>query len=144
MRILSRDERRQKAAAMGLKYDTPLVDAVAKGDADSVRRILASGADPNELAPMGGNSPLGSAHSTEIVNLLLDAGADPNLQDGMDFTPLMVAAMNGDFDVVKLLVERGADPDIIAPPNWKAWMQASAKGRTEIAAFLKALSSDAE
>ena len=45
----------------------------------------------------------------EIVRLLLDHGADINLQDDQGFTPLSWAAYNGQEEVCLLLLERGAD-----------------------------------
>ena len=45
----------------------------------------------------------------EVVQILLDAGADPNTVDSFDGTPLNMAASNGHKDIVKHLLERGAD-----------------------------------
>jgi ankyrin repeat protein len=49
---------------------------------------------------------------TEVVNLLLQRGADPNLQDSGRFTPLHLAAMMEDQAFVVALLEYGADPSI--------------------------------
>jgi ankyrin repeat protein len=49
---------------------------------------------------------------TEIVRLLLDAGADVNAQDNGGTTALMVAARYSRKEDVALLLERGADPAI--------------------------------
>jgi ankyrin repeat protein len=52
----------------------------------------------------------------EIVRLLLDYGADPNLDYGYnnivgDYTPLSAAVISGHYEITKFLCERGADPD---------------------------------
>jgi len=46
-----------------------------------------------------------------IVNFLLDEGANPNVDAYLCHTPLFNAANMGIFDMVRLLVERGADPN---------------------------------
>ena len=62
-----------------------------------------TGADPHPppvyLAAMGGH--------LEVVRLLLEAGADLNLQD--EATALTPAAFNGQLEVVQLLLKAGAD-----------------------------------
>lgn len=43
-----------------------------------------------------------------IVNMLLEAGADPNIANEKGATPLMQACQLGNLDAVKLLIEKGA------------------------------------
>eukprot|EP00026_Physarum_polycephalum_P015533 Phypoly_transcript_16239.p1 GENE.Phypoly_transcript_16239~~Phypoly_transcript_16239.p1 ORF type:complete len:240 (+),score=33.64 Phypoly_transcript_16239:79-798(+) len=45
----------------------------------------------------------------QIIAFLLDKGANINIRDASNHTPLHFAAMEGNLDSVKLLVERGAD-----------------------------------
>jgi ankyrin repeat protein len=49
----------------------------------------------------------------EMVNLLLEAGADVNAQDELGFTALIWASQWGHTAVVKLLIEEGADINIV-------------------------------
>jgi ankyrin repeat protein len=54
----------------------------------------------------------------DAVVALLDGGADINDPSGVDHTsPLLLALINGQFDVAKVLIERGADPNIASTAN---------------------------
>jgi ankyrin repeat protein len=49
----------------------------------------------------------------DAARLLLDAGLDVNVPSGGDgSTPLLVAIVNGQFDLAMTLVDRGADPNL--------------------------------
>jgi ankyrin repeat protein len=46
----------------------------------------------------------------EVVRVLLEAGANPNVRQSAGWTPLHAAAANGDLASVELLLAAGADP----------------------------------
>ena len=46
----------------------------------------------------------------DVVTLLVQAGADLNLQDNGGWTPIYVASRLGEADVVTLLMQAGALP----------------------------------
>ncbi len=56
--------------------------------------------------------PASSAH-TEVVATLLQLGADPNLGDRENVTPLIGAAHTGRRDICELCLEADADVDIL-------------------------------
>jgi ankyrin repeat protein len=130
---------------------SPLLLAIMNANWDIAKQLIAAGADVNHW-DMFGEAPLGTAvdlrtrvdggrasidplnktKGLEIVNLLLDRGADPNMQlffkpahlrgagGGGDVrngaatstrgsTALIRAANNADLEVVKILLEHGAD-----------------------------------
>jgi ankyrin repeat protein len=72
-----------------------------------------------------------------VVRELLKRGADPNLKNKLDGTPLMFAAANGHLDVVRELVAGGADIAIKDSQGRTARMWAEKGGFTEVANFLR-------
>ena len=93
---------------------TPLLFTARSGDASSARRLLAAGADPNDMAPSGVSALVVAAHSGHgtLARLLLDAGADAN-GAGAGYTPLHAAILRGDGELVAALLAHGADPDAL-------------------------------
>ena len=85
-----------------------------------VKCLVWLGTDPNTIAPGRGGALHGAAAvgNTEIVRFLLDHGANPNLKEKFDVTPLWWARNRQHADVERVLIEHGADPDTsnINPP----------------------------
>ena len=89
-------------------------ESVERNDAAAVRRLLARGMSPRVVAPLSGGEValmravrLGSA---EVVEALLDAGAEVNVkEDGDGSSALSVAVAGGYTRVVRVLLARGAD-----------------------------------
>jgi ankyrin repeat protein len=108
------DPAKLDAAARGADGFTSLHLAAFFGGGETVRALLAAGADPDADAenPLRVR-PLHSAvaaHDRESVTALLEAGADPNVTQRGGFTPLHGAAHAGDAEMVRLLLAHGADP----------------------------------
>lgn len=116
---------------------TALMRAALRGDAASVEKLLASGADPN-LRDHDGDTALllSEGRVPTIVRLLLDAKADPNLANEEGRTPLMAAARN-DPDSVRILLAAGADVLRRDETGVAALTVARAAGRTEIEKLLR-------
>lgn len=97
-----------------------LIVKIKKNDIAGVRKLIDLGADIN--LPYYDKTPLGYAvqeGNVEIVNLLLEKGADPNTE--FDNHSLLIFAINQEiktdktqkFEITRLLVEKGkADLDI--------------------------------
>ncbi|MFE5208931.1 ankyrin repeat domain-containing protein [Streptomyces sp. NPDC056600] len=93
-----------------------LVNAATFGDADSVRALLRSGADPNG-PDTEGTMPLYAASvagATVNVLTLLAVGASPDAESGhgAEGTPLCAASCWGHTDTVRALLAHGADPGL--------------------------------
>ncbi len=91
---------------------TPLMSAAAiAGASETVRLLLAKGADPQAKDTHGNSALLTAADAgdPETVRLLLEKGLDANSADEGGNTALMSAAGNCDLEAVKLLLAKGAD-----------------------------------
>lgn len=74
----------------------------------------------------------------ELVQQLLDAGADVNNSDVWGHTPLISACWSGHKEIVQILLERGADPNATTPRGLPAIHFADKVGHPEIVELLKA------
>jgi ankyrin repeat protein len=103
------------ASRLADKRRSPLSEAAAQADDESVRALLASGA-PVEGSGDAVSAPLfwvcDSAAPAEqrlaVAGLLLDAGASPRRDGEAGATPLHVAARRGPLKLVELLIRHGA------------------------------------
>lgn len=94
-----------------------LLAAAAAGSAARVEASLELHPDIiDERALIPGHTGLRTAlhHAiryADVVRILLDHGADPNIRDEGDYAmPLHFAAEIGDIDIIRMLIEHGADP----------------------------------
>ncbi|RDL34761.1 uncharacterized protein BP5553_07889 [Venustampulla echinocandica] len=80
-------------------------------------------------------SPLVAAFysgNVEVVEVLLNAEADPNVQGGHHGTALQAACVFGAIDVASLLLEKGADPNIQGGRYGTALQVTCARGARDI------------
>ena len=95
---------------------TPLMQAALYADAESVRLLLDTGADPNLRNEAGATALMWAVNDLEKTRLLLDRGADVNARSEDSRTALLIAAGRvGSREVVKLLLDRGADIKVKSP-----------------------------
>ncbi|GAB1214916.1 hypothetical protein ATERTT37_004097 [Aspergillus terreus] len=92
------------------KLHTALYYAVANGNQQTIRAILAKGAPVNHVTSDGVTLlQLSVGKGVEQMSLLLDAKADIELENGDNLTALNTAVVAEEADVVKLLIERKAN-----------------------------------
>jgi hypothetical protein len=87
------------------------------GKVNAVRGLLAAGVEVNaQIRPW---TPLTRATlfgQSEVVDVLLQAGADVNFEDDAVGSPVYLATVARRNDILTKLLERGADPD--NAPSW--------------------------
>ena len=98
------------------KKGIPLICIASRnGHLDTLKLLLRSGAQVNLIAEdRGSNALFDSAlgRNKDIVEVLIEAGADMNIQSKDGQTALVVVVGTGDEDIVEMLVKAGANPDI--------------------------------
>jgi hypothetical protein len=122
----------------GARINLPV--AAALGRTEDVRQLLRGADSRDRHWALALASQFGQV---EVVQLLLDAGEDPNRYNPVGghshTTPLHQAAGAGHNELVRLLVERGARLDLkdilwqATPADWARYA-----GRTELEAYLRA------
>jgi ankyrin repeat protein len=95
-----------------------LMLAACGGDLCEVFDLLLSGVDLDQQDSRKWTALMYACWSQqyEIVQQLLDSGAEPNIHQSYDMveTPLSIAAENGSFEIVRLLIAHNADPNCCA------------------------------
>ncbi len=93
----------------------PLLEAIRNGSTDTVGALVASGADihvvPHYGCMRGATMLINAAErgNSDVVQILLDAGAAVDVETSTGWTALMVAASRGHADCVRILVMADAD-----------------------------------
>ena len=98
-------------------------EAVKKNDVETVRRMIAAGADVNAAYDEYENRSLLDASyqgNLDLVKMLVEAGADVNLSDGSGVVPLVraIVSWHETDEVVKYLIECGANVNACEGESW--------------------------
>src|SRR5947208_4949588 len=98
--------------------ETPLMTAARVGELASVKALLSRGASVHSKDDRHGQTALMWAAAeghAEVVQELINAGADFRIRLTSGFTPLLFAVREGRIGVVRLLLKAGADVNEIVP-----------------------------
>lgn len=99
------------AAALG--NESPLADAVEKGDGANIRALLKQSVSVNAPQADGMSALHWAVYRDDLqtAQLLVESGADVKTANRYGVTPLSLACLNGNAAVVDMLLAAGADPN---------------------------------
>ncbi|XP_069971704.1 26S proteasome non-ATPase regulatory subunit 10-like isoform X3 [Penaeus vannamei] len=123
-----------------------LRDLAGAGDGQALRSALAS-LPPRAKKDFLGRHLLHQAAEEgreEVVEILVEAGADVSAKDNREWTPLHFASRYGHFAVAELLAAKGADLEAKAQYEWTPLHFASRYGHFAVAELLAAKGADLE
>jgi hypothetical protein len=93
---------------------TPLHTACSSSTAEDTNSNSSTCSNSND-SPHSNN-----AGSMQVLQLLLEKGADGNACNKWRETPLLIAANNGHRSAVEALLKHGADPSLCSEAGWSA------------------------
>jgi uncharacterized protein len=102
--------------------ETPLMTAARVGSLGSVKALLARGATVDAKDERRGQTALMWAAAeghADVVQMLVELGADVRLRLSSGFTPLLFAVREGRSGVVRVLLKAGADVNETVPMDRK-------------------------
>ncbi|KAK4181652.1 hypothetical protein QBC36DRAFT_341991 [Triangularia setosa] len=123
---------------------TPLMNAVKSGRFEMISFLVKKRAEVRvglDNQDITGRTPLSYAASdggVDIVKLLLEAEASPNIKDHENRTPLVYAAVNKGMAVIELLLHTGNDPEVAEDNGSTALSYACSAGEVGIVKLLLA------
>lgn len=88
-----------------------LTQAAEQGNQKAVFELIASGTSINSVDSRGQTALMAATHANQIdmVRVLLENGADVDLQDNMNDNPFLYAGAEGLLEILKLTIAAGAN-----------------------------------
>ena len=120
--------------------------AAYREDLELARHLIVVGAEVEAKTRLADMTPLLMASKNgdaAMIELLIEAGADPAFATTNGTTPLMMAAASGGAEAVEVLLDHEADPDLAdVHQGQTALMFAAAPGRVDVVRVLVARAAD--
>jgi hypothetical protein len=125
--------------AKDVKKNNLLVSAIAEGNATRVDELITAGISlyyQNELGSSCLHEAVLHHASTTVLDILISAGADPDVQDASRATPLLLAVRKNDIRSVDFLLTYGADINIQDAEGWSPLLVSLANNFHELMKLL--------
>jgi len=119
---------------------TSLHEAVLQNNTDVALYLISKGADVN-LKDSENFTPVYAAVNVGdrlLLEALVEAGADLNVQDGeRKWSPMMLAAYDGNYEIVKFLKNLGVNLDLVSDAGYTALDFAEEQNHADVVKLLK-------
>lgn len=124
----------QKQTEEEIEVNEPLLVAAERGDTDTVADLIRSDAAINGKDSEGRTALMLAVYNNDAATakVLLDAGADVDLQDHMKNNPFLYAGAEGYLEILRLTIAAGADPTITNRYGGTALIPAAERGHVDI------------
>ena len=112
-----------------------LVQAAMAGDLELTRCLIGKNANLNALRKRNQDTPIGVAADrghVEIVEALIESGAEINRQNRNGYSPLLNAVTEGHHKIAMALVSAGADLELRDSGGYTALLHAAFHGYEQI------------
>ena len=123
---------------------TTLHGAVGSGNFEVVRKLIEydpayihAGEEDGGVTPLHWTSNGNNFKDGSVLRVLLEHGADINVQDDDGWTPLHRASYDGALEVVRVLLEHGADVEVKGEDGMTALQEAADYGRDKVVELLR-------
>ena len=113
--------------------DQLLIEAAARGDAASIKGLLAQGASVQARDRQGWTALMAATHANQVeaAALLIAAGSDVNAKDNKKDSPYLYAGAEGRLEILRLTLAAGADLKSTNRFRGTALIPACEKGHVE-------------
>lgn len=122
------------AKSVDKSLDALLVQACSAGDTKAAKKLIEQGAKINGDGTPECVTPLFAAVAgghREVINLLLQKGADVNASVKENWTPFIACCHYGRSDLAEKMIDKGADVDARTKDGWSGLELASANKHPE-------------
>jgi hypothetical protein len=130
-------QEQKRLAKEQLHCNQALLRAASQGTPAEIRQLLDAGAEIETTGGFfdGSATPLNRATlacNLDLMQVLLERGANVNARDGSGDTPIRNAVIRGNTPAVKLLMRYGADPHIVSGNGKSAMTRAKVEDRQDL------------
>jgi hypothetical protein len=114
--------------------DMELITAAQRGDAKTVKQLLAQGASVHARDGSNRTALIAAAYQNHlaVAELLIQAGADVNTQDDTQQSAYLISTSEGYLELLRLTLQAGADVHSTDSYNGTGLIRAADRGHVEI------------